>query len=954
VQKRTQRKPAAAEQVAASLLHTETLSYWLTRTGSDVRAGLSEKDAVARLVSEGKNELPTPKGTSAVLRFLGQFTNPIVITLLVAALIAVLSGARQASSSASWLERFGDALAIFLIVAINAVLGFYQEKQAEAALAALKRMQVASARVIRDGKTTVMPASELVVGDVVELGAGDAVPADARLLEGSDLAVSEASLTGESLPIEKKPNEGLPRDTTLGDRTSMLYTGTHVLRGKARALILATGGNTELGKLAALMTASEPTKTPLEEQLDGFGKKILWVCLALSGALFAWGLYRGDHKPEELLLEAVSLAVAAIPEGLPAVTTITLALGVSRMAKRGAIIRRIAAVETLGAATVICSDKTGTLTQNEMTVRELFVAGEVYDVSGTGYAPTGELTVRHLRAPNARDEQSAKALPAKMTNPIESLMRMSVLCNNAEVLNKDGKYKVVGDPTEGALIALAGKAGFSRDNVPGPLLREWPFDSDRKRMTVLASDRGEERAYCKGSPDTVLDRCHWVLREDGVQPMTDRDRVEIESQVDRMSSQALRVLAFAERVMTRGDAETASLESIEQDLVFVGLVGMIDPPRALVKEAIATCHSARIRVVMITGDHKLTAVAIARELGLWSEGSIALSGAELDELSDLALQDRLDLVSVFARVTATQKLRVVKALKEAGEIVAMTGDGVNDGPALREAHIGIAMGLEGTDVAREASDMVLADDNFATIVEAVREGRSVYRNIQKFIFFLLSSNAGLLVCVCATALLPSLPGLRPIMILWINLVTNGLPALALGVDPPDNNQMAEAPRKASGELLSRRSYLGIIAVGIWMGGTAILCYLLPWSGALGLNTEQARAYGRAAAFTLLALSPMVHALNCRSATTSAFVQKPFLPIALVLAVAVSTALHLVSVLVPGLRSVFATYALPGVDWLILLALSASILPAIEVLKLLQRQGTIAKNLGPMSQRPPES
>jgi P-type Ca2+ transporter type 2C len=440
-----------------------------------------------------------------------------------------------------------------------------------------------------------------------------------------------------------------------------------------------------------------------------------------------------------------------------------------------------------------------------------------------------------------------------------------------------------------------------------------------------------------------------MVRGSEVVALSDRDRAEIESQMERMSDRALRVLAIARReeVLSGGD-------DIETGLTFLGLVGMMDPPRKGVKEAIAACHSARIRVVMITGDHKLTAVAIARELGLLNEGSIALTGSELDSLSDAALKDRLDLVCVFARVTAAQKLRVVRALKDAGEVVAMTGDGVNDAPALKEAHIGIAMGRDGTDVAREASDMVLADDNFATIVDAVREGRAVYRNIQKFIFFLLSSNAGLLVCVFAIALLPKMPGLKPLMILWINLVTNGLPALALGVDPPDHDQMKEPPRKAKSELLTRRSYLGIVAVGVIMGAASIACYFLPWAGVAGLPPEEGLSFGRSMAFSLLAISPMFHAFNCRSATTSFLAQKPLAPIALVLAIIVSTAIHLVSVLVPSLRPVFVTFELGTSDWLLLIGLSASIVPAIELLKWLQRKGAIAKDLGPMSQRPPAS
>jgi Ca2+-transporting ATPase len=946
----------------ASLRDVAKLDHWhtgpaealLERFEANAAKGLTDEEARRRLEKDGPNELPAAEPPSALKRFLAQFTNPIVLTLLAAAVIATVNGASNRQES--WLARFGDAIAIGLIVVLNAVLGYYQERRAEEALEALKRMQTPTARVRRGDQVKIVPAAELVVGDILEIEAGDAVPADARLLQTINLAAQEAALTGESLPVTKDALAELPEDAPIGDRATMLFIGTSIVRGKGRALVVATAKNTELGKLSTLMSAQEQGKTPLEEKLDHFGKRVLWACLAISAFMFVWGLIRGEDSWHVLLLEAVSLAVAAIPEGLPAITTITLALGTQRMAKRGAIIRKLAAVETLGSATVICSDKTGTLTQNEMTVREIYAGGLSYDVTGTGYDPEGEIVDLDGKPVEASDEPALRDLLATIA-----------LANSAALENKDGVWQVVGDPTEGALLTLAAKGGLPKESVAPShqVLKEIPFDSDRKRMTVVTLDEtGREVAHTKGSADVLIPRCVAQLEGDGVVPLDDEGRKAILAEAERMSKKALRVLAVARRELSidskretqsnpkpsapsSSDGDGRASVDIEQRLTFIGLVGMIDPPRQGVKEAVATCATAGVRAVMITGDHKLTAVAIAQELGLWNEGAIALTGSELEKLSDDALARRIDHVRVFARVTAEQKLRIVKAFKAHGHIVAMTGDGVNDAPALREAHIGIAMGKNGTDVAREAADMVLADDNFATIVDAVGEGRAIWRNIQKFIFFLLSSNAGLIVTVFVASLMPQLPGLRPLMILWINLVTNGLPALALGVDPPDPTQMQEPPRKTSVGLLGKREYLGIAAVGVVMGGTAIACYWWPFGGESGVDRFD---YSRAIAFSLLALSPLFHALNCRSPTASIASMRPVLPAALVVATLVSAGIHLVAVLVPQLRAVFRTYALSPTEWAILLGLSASIVPIVEILKLLQRTGMVGGGLGPMSRR----
>jgi len=912
--------------------HTGSVDALLDRLGVAAASGLSSEEARRRLAEKGPNELPEPPSPSALRRFFAQFANPIVGTLLVAGVVAVLNGAN--AREAGPVERWGDAFAIVLIVGLNAVLGFVQERRAEAALEALKKMQSPSARVVRDGDTRGIEAREVVVGDVLELEAGDAVPADARLVLAVDLSVEEASLTGESVPAAKDARATLEADAPLGDRSTMLFVGTSVVRGRARAVVVATGVGTELGKLSRLMSSPAESRTPLEVRLEAFGKRILWACIVLSVAIFAFGLYLAKETWQEVLLGAVSLAVAAIPEGLPAITTITLALGMQRMAKRGAIVRKLAAVETLGSATVICTDKTGTLTQNEMTVRVVHCGGRTYDVSGVGYSAKGDLV----------DAEGAVAdldFP-----PLRNLLASVVLANTAKLETAEGEQvRVVGDPTEGALLTLAAKAGAPRESVlPGhPIVREIPFDSDRKRMTVVTLDaRGREVVHTKGSCDVLLPLCVAVETERGVVPLGDEGRAELQALADRMSEKALRVLAVARRERARGSDDDGAPSDVEQRLTFVGLVGMIDPPREGVREAVRACAEAEVRAVMITGDHKLTAMAIARELGLWDAKARALTGAEVEVLSDAALAEAVDDVRVFARVTAEQKLRIVRAFKARGHVVAMTGDGVNDAPALREAHIGIAMGRNGTDVARAAADMVLADDNFATIVEAVREGRAIWRNIQKFIFFLLSSNAGLVVTVFASSLGPHLPPLRPLMILWINLVTNGLPALALGVDPPDATQMMEPPRKPESGLLGRREYVGIATVGLVMGGLGLACYFVPW--ALPEGTSRL-AYGRAMAFSVLALSPLVHAFSCRSPTRSIAVLRPLVPRALLGAVVLSAAIHLVAVLVPTLNEVFHTYPLSPAHWGILAAFAVVIVPVMEVLKVVSRALTARRGRG---------
>ena len=922
-----------------SEVHALDCEAIIERLDANPSDGLTSKEAAARLEQDGPNRLPEQPKDPAWRRFLQQFLDPLVLTLLAAAMVAVVVGL-SGHEGGSFLSRYADAIAILLIVILNAVIGYYQEARAEAALEALQNMAAPHARVRRDGNIIDIDAADVVVGDILELEAGDAIPADSRLIHTMDFATEEAALTGESVPTGKDAMAHPEQDAPLGDRETMIYTGTTVVRGRGRAVVVAIGAASELGRIGTMIASIGQQKTPLEERLDAFGKIILWVCLGLSAVLMLWGFARpaifgGEARVwSVLLLEAVALAVAAIPEGLPAITTITLALGMQRMAKRGAIVRKLPAVETLGAATIICSDKTGTLTQNEMTVRRVYTYGRHYEVTGKGYSPDGEIL----------DDKGNSVLGDDLPAPLEHLLSTASLCNNARLERVEGNvWRVLGDPTEGALLTLAEKGAVARASVrdENTLLTELPFDSDRKRMTVITRDhRGRIMAHVKGGVDTLLGRCTTFETASGDRALSEEIREEILAETEAMAKRALRVLALCRRrlVEVDGDAET-----IETELTFLGLVGMMDPPREGVRDAIDTCSDAGIRAVMITGDHKLTATAIAEEIGMWDPGDLAITGSELASLNDDELDDEIMRLRVFARATPEQKLRIVRAYKRAGHVVAMTGDGVNDAPALREASIGVAMGRMGTDVARQAADLVLSDDNFATIVHAVREGRAIYRNIQKFIFFLLSANMGLVVAVFTVSFFGHWPPLTPLMVLWINLVTNGAPALALGVDPPDARLMQEPPRPTNEGLMVFRDYLGIAYVGSIMGAAAVAIYMM------AEQDPDALLHARALAFSLLALSPLMHAFSCRSPIRSAFVSRPLLSIPLLIAVSVSAAIHLVAVLVPSLQPVFKTFPVSSDEWIMVLGMAAIIVPAVELAKWANR-----KRMDMLGMSPPKS
>ncbi|MCC7537165.1 MAG: cation-translocating P-type ATPase [Deltaproteobacteria bacterium] len=886
-------------------------------------AGLGPEQVSARRAQFGPNALPEPPGESALRRLARQLANPLVLTLLVSAGVALWVGSSQ-SGSVSFLGKYGNAIAIAFIVALNAILGFVQEGRAAAALDALKRMVTAHARVRRGGETRIVGADELVPGDVMVLEAGDAVPSDARLVESAELEVEESALTGESQPVPKDARAIVAADATLADRRTMVYLGTAVTRGRGVAVVVATGRETELGRIGAMLSQVRKESTPLEHRLEAFDKRILVICLAVSAGLFALGAIRGGQTWPQLLLQCVSLAVAIIPEGLPAITTITLGLGMQRMAERGAVVRRLPAVETLGTATVICTDKTGTLTENQMTVRRVWCADRELLVTGEGYEPRGTIVPR----------DGARGGPPDAV--LSQLLTTGAICNTA-TLNRDpgsGAWATIGDPTEGALLSLACKGGVDPEPArhDATIVSDRPFDAARQRMTVVTrTGDGPETAHVKGGVDVVLPLCSSFRVDGGDRPLGSVERDAILGAAVQMSGDALRVLAIARR-------EHADPADPEKDLVLLGLVGMMDPPRAGVADAVAACKRAGVRTVMITGDHPATAEAVAREIGILETGKEVWKGSDLDMMTSADLLRRIGDVAVFARTTPEQKLEIVRALKARGEIVAMTGDGVNDAPALREAHIGVAMGRAGTDVARQAADLVLTDDNFATLVEAIREGRAIYRNIQKFIFFLLSSNAGLGLTVLAVTMRPSWLTLTPLMILWINLVTNGLPALALGIDPADPRQMQEPPRRTTEPLLSTADYAGIAFVGVVMAAMATGMFALPPPG----HVDHPEGH-RALAFSVLALAPLFHAWSCRSPVASIVGRQVPLR-ALAAACLASALIHFASVMVPALRPVFLTFPLSWSDWGYLVLLSVGVVPAVELAKLLRR-ATSARHRG---------
>ena len=899
---------------------TPTTKAWHSLSAEEVLAqlstsatGLSATEAAQRLTANGPNELKEGKRISPWQIFLGQFKSLIVWILIVAGIISGVLG------------EMVDAIAILAIVVLNAVIGFYQEHSAEKSIAALKKMAAPQAKVWRDGTIKAVPAAEIVTGDVLELEAGDLVAADARLLSAASFKCVESALTGESEAVEKQAITLDQAEVPLGDRKNMIFMGTSVAAGSGRALVVATAMQTEMGNIAGLLEeAGADEDTPLQQKLTSFGRILVWASLGIVTLLFALGLARGMPFLE-LFMTAVSLAVAAVPEGLPTVVTVALALGVMRMSRRRALVRKLPAVETLGSTNVICTDKTGTLTVGEMTVRVLYVAGQTFEITGEGYGPDGEVSV----AGRAADERQTKLLRELANNLIG--------CNNAHLALEAGQWKVVGDPTEGAMLSAGHKVGVTEEQIQKemPKRQEIPFDSDRKRQSVVRRmPDGRTRVFINGAPDLLLQHCTQIFTADGIRPLTDADRAEIVAQNTALATQALRVLGSAQRDLDVTSPEQLKAEQVERDLVFVGLTGMYDPPRAEAKEAIAKCRSAGIRVVMITGDHPHTAAAISRELGIATGDAVALSGAELDRLNDAELHQRVSQVDVYARVTAAHKLRIIRAWQASGAVVAMTGDGVNDAPAIKGADIGIAMGRGGTEVTKQASDMIVTDDNFASIVAAVEEGRGIYDNIRKTLQYLLAGNCGELLLMTAAIVMGLPMPLLAIHLLWINLVTDGLPALCLATDPIDSDVMKQPPRRRN-ERITDGGFLGtMFLTGALTAGVSFAVYLY------GLKTETP-GMARTHAFATLVFAELLRSFGARSETRPLWRINLFSNLNLLIIVTISFLIQVWSHHNAWLASFLKTSIIPLSDCLMLLAISTIPLLVLEARKVLFRKRGVA-------------
>ncbi len=905
----------------------------LQRLGTDVERGLSAQDVAQRQAEHGKNELPSDTGTSVWRLLLSQFTDVMVLVLIAAAAISVIIGDTK------------DAIVILAIVVLNAALGFFQEYQAEQALAALGAMQTPVVRVRRDGHVLEVSAIELVPGDVVLLEAGDRVPADGRLVEAINLQIDEAALTGESHAVEKSAEvlEDSDPPPAVADRTNMAYMGTAVTYGRAILAVTETGLKTQLGDIAALLQRVEKGRTPLQERLERLGVILAVAALIVCVVVFITGVIRGEDV-EEMLLTAISLAVAAIPEGLPAVITIALALGARRMVRRNALIRKLPAVETLGSVSVICSDKTGTLTRNEMTVTLIGLPGrDDVTVRGSGYTPVGGF-YEDKRPINVVDD-----------TVLARILKASALCTDAylEQAEGNGHWEVVGDTTEGALLVAARKAGWSRSVLEDTLPRraELPFSSERKAMTTIHQPHGRFAAalfenapyvsFTKGAPDQLVAWASEEVMPDGPQPLTPERRQAWSRKIESMASQGLRVIGIGYRPL-QAIPDELTPETLERDLTLLGLIGIVDPPRPEAKEAVKVAADAGIRTVMITGDHKLTAIAIARQLGIAGPDDRALTGIELDRMSAGALRDVVLDTPVYARVSPEHKLRVVEALQSHDQIVAMTGDGVNDAPALKQANIGVAMGITGTDVSQGAADMVLTDDNFATIVAAVEEGRTIYDNIRKFIRYLLSTNVGEIVTMFAALLLGFRVPLLAIHILWINLVTDGLPAIALGFEPSEPDVMKRKPRPPSESIFAHGVGLHIIWVGLWIGIATLIGFV--WAldrhgGELFHPSDEALLIARTMAFSILALS-QVFEVSAIHGGEASFLRAPLIRNKLLWgAVLLTAALQMLVIYAPFAQSVLETTSLDATELIVAWLLAGSLFPAVEFEKFLRRRRT---------------
>jgi P-type Ca2+ transporter type 2C len=922
------------------------------RLGVDPARGLSSEEAAARLAEHGPNQLEAAERVPAWRKLLAQFQDPLIYLLIVAVIVSLVAWIIEGAEGVPF-----EVAVIALVLVANALLGFSQEAKAEQAVAALARMAAPHAGVLRDGRVERVPTTEVVPGDVLVLAEGDAVAADARLVEASVLKVAEASLTGESEAVLKDV-AALPGDVALGDRLDMVFSGTAVASGRGRALVTSTGMGTEMGRVAQLLGRTEEARTPLQREIDLVGRTlgiaVVFIAIVVVGAILLTSDIEGASDVVEVLLVGVSLAVAAVPEGLPAILSVVLALGVQRMARERAIVKKLSSVETLGSASVICTDKTGTLTRNEMTITVVLTGSGEVELTGSGYRPDGEARVggRVLRADGREGPDAA------LLDEVRFVLVGGSLANDAALRDDDGVWTVQGDPTEGAFLVAEAKLGITEDRQARFLrVGEVPFTAERRLMTTLETDvarEGRISVVTKGAPDALLARCTHERVAGQVRPLTDGRRAAIDADVDRLADRALRTLAVAYRPLpdveppaptdTGGAGGPSGLEGLERELVYLGVVGIIDPPRPEARVAIAEAGGAGVRTVMITGDHPRTAARIATDLGIAPEGSRTHVGADLAHLDDAGLRALVNDTAVYARVAPEHKLRIVDALQDEGNIVAMTGDGVNDSPALRAADIGVAMGVTGTDVSKEAADMILADDNFATIVSAVRQGRAIFANIRSFLRYLLSSNAGEVLTMFLGVLGAGLIGIDhgtgvhvPLLatqILWINLLTDTGPALAMGVDPPPDDVMARAPRRLTDRVIDGEMQVGIVVVGLTMAVTTLVGLDMYLPGGM-IEGSGGITEARTVAFTTLVLAQLWNCFNARSDRAS-FVNHLFTNPLLWGAIALSLLLQVAVVHVPLLNDAFDTTSLSPAQWAVCAALGSAVLVVGELHKLARR------------------
>ena len=929
--------------------HGKPIEELVSGLETHLERGLTGQEAEARLAKFGGNELTERPRPGFLALLWDQFNNYLVIILIIAALVSLALG------------EYVDSIAIMVIVVLNAVVGVIQESKAEQALAALKKMAAPNAQVIRDGQQMTIPGREIVGGDIVLLEAGNYVPADLRLVESVNLKIEEASLTGESVPVEKNAGVVLDKEIPLGDRKNTAFMGTLITYGRGKGLVTGTGMNTQIGLIAEMIQSFEAEDTPLQKKLEHLGKVLGTACLAICALVFIYGLFRDTHLADaldggflnyleaekkdiiNLFMTAVSLAIAAVPEGLPAIVTICLALGMQRMIKHHALIRKLPAVETLGCATVVCSDKTGTLTQNQMTVVQGWTGGKRFRVTGEGYDPSGQFFV------------GTQPFDPRTDADASVLLHGALVCNDTKLEERSdeaGKrsWQIIGDPTEGAMVVAAAKSGYRRAELEKalPRIQEIPFDSERKRMTTIHSVAGAHAqagfqatvsglgaapviAFVKGAPDVILDLCAQGLESGQAVGLTQEMRAAILEQNHDMASNALRVLAVAYRPLAEVPASVTP-ETVEKDLVFVGLLGMIDPPRPEVIDALKVARGAGLKSVMVTGDYKDTAEAIARDIGLLTPGGLVLTGPEIEKLSDAELTARTDRLEVCCRVSPQHKTRIVDAFKARGHVVAMTGDGVNDAPALKRANIGVAMGITGTDVAKQTADMVLTDDNFASIVAAIEQGRIIYSNIRKFVYFLLACNVGEILIIFGSMLVGLPIPLRPVQLLWLNLVSDGAPALALGLEKGDADIMKHPPRSPTEPVINRDMAIGIGVVGV-VDALAILAVFY-----LALQRYPGELVAaQTIAFVTLCSSELIRAFTARSEYHSIFSIGVFSNRWMVWAVGVSFLLVLMVVYVPFLRPFFDTVPLTLDDWLFMLPFFFASPVAMELLKVYFRK-----------------